>query len=409
MAKTTALTADDERALREQAFGPLEPGSILHDFQMLIDQAAAGEVKVSPTTSTPVEATVARLNGRLHRPLRFSQKRTRLLSHPHLKVLFRCAQGCNFLTTSPDDRTTARIVPAALARWAELNNTERYFALLAESLFSEEPPPDHRGARVDLSLHLMYWKSIPPEGKDIDLSKKARIRYKCDAYSSALFDLFGLVRVGHSPEPLPTWYPVRLEPTRFGTALRKAVESLDTVLLLAGLAGYDFPTNDSLQQIFSTYIPAFQQTMVVEVPLIRREGAYVFRASHGKSWRRVALSHKHTLDSLARTILDAFDFDDDHLYDFQYRDRSGRRVEASHPYAEEELSTDEVELAELPLDPGSDLLFTFDYGDNWKFQVRFEEVRPVKSIKKLPALLESHGQGPEQYPDADWEDDEDEQ
>ncbi|MBT9316878.1 hypothetical protein IXB50_15725 [Leptothoe spongobia TAU-MAC 1115] len=43
-----------------------------------------------------------------------------------------------------------------------------------------------------------------------------------------------------------------------------------------------------------------------------------------KTWRRIAIPANLALDELAIAILDAYQFDYDHLYEFSDRDRTGR-------------------------------------------------------------------------------------
>ena len=43
---------------------------------------------------------------------------------------------------------------------------------------------------------------------------------------------------------------------------------------------------------------------------------------------------------------------------------------------------------------------TYDFGDNWRFDVKLERIEPAGRIKK-PRIVESHGKAPEQYPQ--WE------
>lgn len=106
---------------------------------------------------------------------------------------------------------------------------------------------------------------------------------------------------------------------------------------------------------------------------------------------------------MANTLLDAFAFDHDHLYQFSYQDRHGGRIEIYHPAMEGEFfhaKADEVQIGELPLYPGMRIDFLFDFGDNWEFAITVEDSNNAPSIDK-PTLLESHGEAPAQYPDFD--------
>ncbi|MGL4550246.1 MAG: IS1096 element passenger TnpR family protein, partial [Gemmataceae bacterium] len=97
-------------------------------------------------------------------------------------------------------------------------------------------------------------------------------------------------------------------------------------------------------------------------------------------------------------VLSAFRFDNDHLHAFRFRDRGGRRHEVASAECEESPSTDEVELAELPIDPGMTMELEFDFGDSWRFAVKLERVEPVGAVRgKLPRVLEKEGKAPVQY------------
>ncbi len=50
-------------------------------------------------------------------------------------------------------------------------------------------------------------------------------------------------------------------------------------------------------------------TLSVEVN--NRPGAYIFKVSLGRAWRRIAIDHQETLEDLANVILYAVDFDRD--------------------------------------------------------------------------------------------------
>jgi hypothetical protein len=133
-----------------------------------------------------------------------------------------------------------------------------------------------------------------------------------------------------------------------------------------------------------------------------RDGVFMFRVSLGKVRRVIAIPADLTLDDLADAILDAVDFDRDHLYEFTYRDRLGRTVTVSHPYCDEGPFTDDVRVGEVPLAPGQSMTFHFDFGDDWMFDVQLERIDPPNKRLKAPRVLERHGKAPEQYPS--WED-----
>lgn len=49
-----------------------------------------------------------------------------------------------------------------------------------------------------------------------------------------------------------------------------------------------------------------------------------------------------------------------------------------------------------------EMRFTFDYGDNWQFEVRLEKVEAEPCRLRRPEVVESAGKAPEQYPQSEW-------
>ena len=130
-------------------------------------------------------------------------------------------------------------------------------------------------------------------------------------------------------------------------------------------------------------------------------GNYVFKVSLGRTWRRIVIPAKMDFDTFSSSILDAFDFDDDHMYMFSYRNRFGVIENLHHPYMEDSPYASEILIGELSLKPGKVIDYLFDFGDNWDFDVKLERIDPADKKIKGPVLLESHGEAPEQYPDWD--------
>ncbi|MFM2315544.1 MAG: hypothetical protein RLZZ04_4822, partial [Cyanobacteriota bacterium] len=61
-------------------------------------------------------------------------------------------------------------------------------------------------------------------------------------------------------------------------------------------------------------------------------------------------------------------------------------------------STDQMKIADLPLEVGSVMEYLFDFGDNWEFQLLLEEIKP-DICPGYGEMIASHGKAPEQYPD----------
>jgi hypothetical protein len=408
--KKPVLDDAQEAVLRNQVFDQTHPGPILHDFQLVLDYLGEKGVKAGGKCNLlPIEA-IPVLDPKLSRPLNLELKRPQLKSHPYLQglhLLLR-ASGLARVEGAGDKARLVR-APEVLAVWNEMNPTERYFNLLEAWLLVGSP--EMVGARGSPFNESLLW-SVRTVGQSLLRPRSGRRGrlvlpfWLQESFQVALLDLFGLVCLSGRLSSRMYDSDVEIEPTPFGTALFR---------LLASLPG-DFSALDEateqdaeeeeeegergfgwLQRYFEPYFPQWQKTFATPEPEFR-DGVFVFKVSLGKVWRALALSAEHTLDDLIGVILDSVNFDYDHLYSFTYRDHLGRTVEATHPYSDDGLPADEVQLGSLPLKVGESMKLVYDFGDNWQFDVKLERIDPPGTKGKLPRIIEKHGKSPEQYP-----------
>ncbi len=142
--------------------------------------------------------------------------------------------------------------------------------------------------------------------------------------------------------------------------------------------------------------------------------AYTFKVklNHRKKiYREFIISGSSDLVSLASVIVENFNFDFDHAYGFysnlknNYRSEEKYELFADNPI---EFDTDDdtrgvsdVLIANV-FEPKKKMLFLFDYGDNWEFEIECKKVED-KIVKESFILIKSNGIAPEQYPDYDQE------
>jgi len=58
---------------------------------------------------------------------------------------------------------------------------------------------------------------------------------------------------------------------------------------------------------------------------------------------------------------------------------------------------DEVRIGELGLLEGQCILYLFDYGDEWRFQIALEAIRKSGAKPRKPKIVEQKGKAPKQY------------
>ena len=139
--------------------------------------------------------------------------------------------------------------------------------------------------------------------------------------------------------------------------------------------------------------------------MAKRE-AYVFEAKlvgHRGVSRTFALAGDQTLELLHVLLRGGFGWEEDHLYSFWLDGEfwGDPASEYTAPFEPEEgAQTADVPLDELGLEPGRRIAYVFDFGDEWRVDLRIADIRPAGD-EKLPQLVASRGDAPPQYPDYD--------
>jgi Plasmid pRiA4b ORF-3-like protein/SEC-C motif len=130
---------------------------------------------------------------------------------------------------------------------------------------------------------------------------------------------------------------------------------------------------------------------------------YRFKVSYRRVddvWFIIETSSKNTLDDLHDAIIDAADFDDDHLHAFFLSGRAwDKQTEYGHGDARHSSG---MQIGNLRLRLKQRFLYLFDFGDQHEFDVQLIETSPEPPRERYPRVIEQHGKMPLQYPD--WDD-----
>lgn len=125
----------------------------------------------------------------------------------------------------------------------------------------------------------------------------------------------------------------------------------------------------------------------------------VYPAGKGRDvYRNIEICGDETLDQLCRIILDAFDFIDEHLYEF-CMDNHQHSTDAYYATMMEQEPSTDIALDELGLYNGQKFLLHYDFGDDWIFHIRVLNIIEVKESFE-PRIIKSKGYI-SQYPDYD--------
>ena len=405
-----AFSKQQRQLLREQVIDENGPGSILRDFGTLLDFIGTDGVLTSGKHNFLPMKAFLEFNTRLVHPLDIDLKRPAQKSLPPINGLYLLLRTTGLVDVKRVGKKPFLVLDQQMsASWRRLNPTERYFNLLEAWLFRSDPGTLGERASWAGTSPLWQWmgffEEIPEQGLKIagDRRHESMINYRPGLYTVALLELFGLLSIQHGkPEPGKGWRIMKVQRTAFGDALLgllfKPYYSFD---LMDDLMDDETEGMEQLQQLVQPLFPEWRETLArPETEFV--DGDYVFKVSIGRSWRRIAIAGTMNLHSLANSILDAYDFDYDHLYCFTYKNRFGVPVDVNHPYMDEPPFADETTVGSLGLQPGSAMNYLYDFGDHWEFNVQLERVDPLTPGSKKPRLVESHGEAPDQYRDWSW-------
>lgn len=133
-------------------------------------------------------------------------------------------------------------------------------------------------------------------------------------------------------------------------------------------------------------------------------GSYVISVSVGTGcYRHIQIAKTATLYELHKAIINAFDFEDDHVHAFFMNNRiwTPEEVYYSHRAEGDERLTKDYKLEQFGLSKGDQFKYVFDFGDEWRFQCKI--LRELDVRTDIPGVIRRVGESPEQYPEPEWE------
>jgi hypothetical protein len=403
-----ALSDEAIALLTEQTLTETEPGTILHDFQALLDFVGNKGIPVSSKLQQfPAKAIIA-FNDQLANPIQVDLKRPVQKSYPPVHGLYMLlrATGLGQLTSS-GKKQVMRLNAEVLDSWNQLNLTEKYFTLLEAWLIrshGEMLGNDRTGGMNEGSRCLQYWRMDKKTQTYKTYTDQDHLNYFPEFHNLALMELFGFVQLtSGKPDAGKGWRVKKVQWLPFGDAMMQAVRNAYVQNGMFWESEHD-PTVPfgELHPMVHPYFPEWDNSL--EWPQQEfRPGLHTFKVYLGKAWRRIEISGQATLFNLSRLILESVDFDMDHLDRFTYKGLNGRTVEISHPWSEFPPFSDEVLIGDVPIAEGAMMHYVFDFGDWWEFDIQLESVQSGQNQASPGRIIEAHGDAPPQYPD--FEDD----
>ena len=122
--------------------------------------------------------------------------------------------------------------------------------------------------------------------------------------------------------------------------------------------------------------------------------------------RTIQIRGNQTLEVLHQAIFEAFDREDEHLYEFQFgegpHDPKGPRYQPGGSYDGENVEDARTcKLDDLELTVDRSFGYWFDFGDDWMHQIKVIKIEAATAKTRFPKIIDRIGKSPPQYPDFD--------
>lgn len=411
-----------KKILQNLEINDTNPGTLLHDFQVMIDIFHKQEQTLTAGHQIPLKL-LGEINNRLKNPVELALKRPQQKSYPRIEGLYLVLRASGLTSINATGKKPVLIFDEDwLQQWEAFSSIDKYCHLLEawmvrgydEILGGRET--NRWGVPRNLEKTISGFNQIPVNGFEPEsyTEFKEQFNFYPETYNLGLMNLFGMVNIEDAKSlDGQGWNVTKVERTKTGEALLAMLyEVMYKKLYVNRLENnqdsvFETETDESprsfsiLKPHLQQYFPQWQKTIEIK-HREKPQGVFTLKVSPGKYWSaHIRIGSQQNLDSFAMAILRAVGFDNDHLYKFTLKTRFGSMLEINHSYMDEHPSTTETTLADLYLKPGSTMTFIFDFGDWWEFNIVVEEHNPDENTKKIE-ILSTKGKAPEQYPN--WED-----
>ncbi|MCC5839699.1 MAG: hypothetical protein JJT96_06195 [Opitutales bacterium] len=419
-------TEASQQVFHSTPIGPDSPGSILKDCEIILREVGTKGLTSSSRNGSLPNKLLPDLNERMADPIEIDLKRASLMNYPNILGVFLLLRTLQIIETNGK---SVYVDTTALEAWHSLSPTEQYFTLFETWLWHTDPKLldqrlENSMGRLPLSCtHLQFLNELPKaKWKTYPDWVHTRSFHDCiPDWSAQLLKRFGVIEIEATSGKNPSsdlsrrgWRLLKARLTQWGRALNGALLKYFQAQGPINLFDYtDAPADFGvLQPTLSAWIPAYQKTWRVRT-IEAVPGSYVFEfkpdpKSGDAPFRRVIrINGTATLDDLVDACLTSIAFDDDHLYRITYRSANSGTQELFGggwgEWEEDEPMAHEVEIKSADLKPKQTLSLLYDFGDDWRFDLKLLRIEPVDDRLKRAEVIESEGTPPEQYPS--WEDD----
>jgi hypothetical protein len=265
--KLPTLSPQEIELLSQQSINLTSPGTILTDFQTLLDFVGNGGVVVSHSMHTLPLKLLADLNQSFTHPINLALKRPVQQSYPTIDGLYLILRASGLGEIHERGKKHVLLLnPDLLAIWHSFNVTERYFMLLETWLIRVDTNIfgfNRRSVGTEGTKCLQYWQMRLDLDQDfVSYEAQNILNYIPELHNIALFELFGFLKLtAGKPESGKGWRIEKVQKLPFGAAMMTAIYG---AFLSVGMR-WESETDSELpfaelQPTFQPYFPEWQRT-----------------------------------------------------------------------------------------------------------------------------------------------------
>ena len=397
-----------------------EPTPIVKDFNAFVEYVEHTPFALTKKTGNIPYKYLVALNQLMSSPNTENTPRTPQRFYPRLHLFYNLALAGGLFQQIQSGASIVLEPADRLYDFRSLSDAGKYFFLL-ETLWVDCPFPElsftgDGGRSISVVFGLeQFLQSISKAkpGQKLPTGQIQMLIFTLDGFISLCFPLFGWYDIRVNRGDTKSWFTiVSLTPSHLGVAIGRILLkerpfvkwNLPCRRMLGEIVDYPGQELDGESE-YVPFVEAFRRICedgrsLDMLPRKMREhvkGNFIFKVSLGKVWRTIALSSEHTLHDLHLAIQDAFRFDDDHLYAFYMDNRKWSDYSFEHPYSDDAASADDVLIGDTDLAVNQSILYLFDFGDEWTFDVRLVEIRTDEPLLPEPKIIGRKGSAPEQY------------
>ena len=199
-----------QQILNNQIISNENPGSILMDFNMLLNYIGEKGMQTGGKYGFFPMGKLAEINSKLTHAIRLSSKRPQQKLFPHIHGLYLLLRstGITYLKMIGKKRYLL-IDETTLQSWNSLNLTEQYFTLLEAWLLQGDKEiiqEKKKGFPNHMERCCKFFEHFYKDNFFIPAQKKDEFQYFPGLYNIALLQMFGFIRVKTSQQHIDTFW-----------------------------------------------------------------------------------------------------------------------------------------------------------------------------------------------------------